>query len=187
MQEKPKPGRPRSRKSRDAILSAVRETLLGEGYAGLKMENIAARAGVGKATIYRWWPTRGALALEAAEPDISIGAVPETEDVLADVEAAIDQLIETFSRPIASVVIFAAIATGSNDPEMAEEFREKYVYPWRVSAAGAIRRATGGAEEAQVQFLLDVIVGTVFQRTLVMREPQTVGLKSRIMTLIFDR
>lgn len=151
------------------------------------MESVASRAGVSKATIYRWWPTRGALALEAAEPDISIGTVPETGDGLADVESAIDQLIDTFSRPVASVVIFAAIATGANDPEMAAIFREKYVYPWRVSAAEAIRRASGEREEAQVQFLLDVIVGTVFQRTLVMKEPKTEGLKYRLVSLIFER
>lgn len=186
MQEKPKPGRPRSQKARKAILSAVRETLLSDGYAGLRVESVAARAGVSKATIYRWWPTRGALALEAAEPDISIGTVPESLNPLADVETAIDQLIDTFSRPVASVVIFAAISPGANDPEMATIFRERYVYPWRVSAADAIRRATGGAEEAQIQFLLDVIVGTVFQRTLVMKEPRTEGLKYRLVSLIFS-
>jgi AcrR family transcriptional regulator len=185
VQKNPQPGRPRSEKARTAILDAVRETLLASGYSGLTMEAVASRAGISKATIYRWWPTRGALALEAAGGQIAIGTVPATDDPLADVESAIYQLNETFSRPLASVVIFAAIATGADDPEMAARFRAEYVYPWRVTAAEAIRRATGGEDDEAVQFLLDVIVGTVFQRTLVLKEPNTADLKWRLMALIF--
>ena len=99
MQEKPKPGRPRSQKARKAILGAVRETLLSDGYVGLRMESVAARAGVSKATIYRWWPTRGALALEAAEPDISIGTVPESVDALADMLGATADSVED-TKPV---------------------------------------------------------------------------------------
>lgn len=186
---RPKRGRPRSAKSREAILEAVRKMLLVDGYQRLTMEAVAAEAGVSKATIYRWWKTKGELALEAAEADISIGLVPETDDPRADVEAAIDQLIETFSRPLASVVIFAAITTSGNDPVMAQIFRDKYVYPWRASAASALVRALSEHENHsdKVQFLLDVIVGTVFQRTLVMKEPNTLGLKAKLIALIHPR
>ncbi len=187
--DRPKRGRPRSSKSREAILRAVRQRLLADGYLRLTMEAVAADAGVSKATIYRWWKTKGELVLEAAESDISIGHVPQTEDPRADVAAAIDQLVDTFSRPIASIVIFAAITTGGNDPVMAQVFRDKYVYPWRVSAAEALARALpeDGAEAHHVQFLLDVVVGTVFQRTLVLKEPNTSGLKRKLMTLVLPQ
>ena len=153
------------------------------------MEAVAAEAGVSKATIYRWWKTKGELVLEAAEADISIGLVPETDDSRADVEAAIDQLVDTFSRPLASIVIFAAITTGGNDPVMAQIFRDKYVYPWRVSAAEAMTRALpeDRADADKIQFLLDVVVGTVFQRTLVLKEPNTMGLKERLMGLVLPK
>ncbi|MCG6883365.1 MAG: TetR/AcrR family transcriptional regulator [Silicimonas sp.] len=185
--DRPKRGRPRSHTSREAILGAVRHRLLADGYLRLTIEAVAAEAGVSKATIYRWWKTKGELVLEAAEGDISIGLVPETNDPRADVEAAIHQLVDTFSRPLASIVIFAAIATGESDPVMAQIFRDRYVYPWRVSAAAAMVRALpeDRSEASEVQFLLDVIVGTVFQRTLVLREPNTVGLKGRLMSVIF--
>ena len=121
--------------------------------------------------------------------DISIGRVPQTEDPQADVAAAIDQLVDTFSRPLASIVIFAAITTGGSDPVMAQVFRDSYVYPWRVSAAEALARALpkDEADAQNVQFLLDVIVGTVFQRTLVLKEPIISGLKRRLMALIFSQ
>ena len=180
-------GRPRSEQSRAAILAAVRKLLLKNGYANLTIEAVARRAGVSKATIYRWWKTKGELVLEAAEQEIAIGTVPDTGDSRADMDAAIGQLIDTFTRPLASIVIFAAITTGGSDPKMAQIFRDRYVYPWRVSAFEALERARARGEVAaeDLHFLLDVIVGTVFQRTLVMKEPMIEGLKENLLGVIF--
>ncbi|MBF9030998.1 TetR family transcriptional regulator [Rhodobacterales bacterium HKCCE3408] len=184
--DRAKRGRPRSNQSREAIVDAVRRQLLSGGYDRLTLEAVAAEAGVSKATIYRWWKSKGELVLDAAADDISIGLVPETNEPRADVEEAIGQLVNTFSRPLASIVIFAAISTGGNDPVMAKVFRDNYVYPWRASAAVALARALPNGEDSaeDVQFLLDVIVGTVFQRTLVLKEPNTLGLKDRLMALV---
>ena len=184
--KQPSRGRPRSQKSREATLAAVRELLLAEGYSRLSMEGVAAHAGVSKATIYRWWSSKGELVLEAAQADISIGIVPDTGDAERDIACAIGQLIDTFSRPLASIVIFAAITTSGSDPKMAQIFRDRYVYPWRQSAAEALARANlpRGRSESDIQFLLDVIVGTVFQRTLVLREPKTSNLLKQLTALI---
>ena len=57
-------GRPRSDRAHRAILDAARELLMEEGFSGLRLEHVAARAGVGKATIYRHWASRQELALE---------------------------------------------------------------------------------------------------------------------------
>ena len=180
-------GRPRSERSKAAILAAVRKLLLKDGYANLTMEAVARGAGVSKATIYRWWKTKGELVLEAAEQEIAIGTVPDTGDSRADMDAAISQLIDTFMRPLASIVIFAAITTGGSDPKMAQIFRDRFVYPWRVSAFEALKRARerGEIPAEDLHFLLDVIVGTVFQRTLVMKEPMIEGLKENLLGVIF--
>ena len=180
-------GRPRSERSRAAILEAVRMLLLKTGYANLTIEAVARKAGVSKATIYRWWKTKGELVLEAAEQEIAIGTVPDTGDSRADMDAAIGQLIDTFTRPLASIVIFAAITTGGSDPKMAQIFRDRFVYPWRNSAFEALKRAQGRGEvlAQDLHFLLDVIVGTVFQRTLVMKEPMIDGLKENLLGVIF--
>ncbi len=180
-------GRPRSAQARQSIHSATRALLLQRGYARLTIEAVAARAGVSKATIYRWWGGKGELVLEAASPEISIGVVPDTGDSVADIDAAIGQLIDTFTRPLASIVIFAAITAGGNDPKMAQIFRDRYVYPWRVSAHEALLRAKERGEVAaeDIPFLLDLIVGTVFQRTLVVKEPMTEGLKANLLRVVF--
>lgn len=104
-------------------------------------------------------------------------------------DAAIGQLIDTFTRPLASIVIFAAITTGTSDPKMAQIFRDRIVYPWRVSAFEALERAKGRSEISteDLHFLLDVIVGTVFQRTLVIKEPMIDGLKESLLGIIFGR
>lgn len=161
--------------------------MLEVGYAELTIEAVARRAGVGKATIYRWWKTKGELVLEAAGEEIAIGTVPDTGDSRADMDVAIGQLIETFTRPLASIVIFAAITTGGSDPKMAQIFRDRYVYPWRMSAFQALERgrARGEVSAEDLHFLLDVIVGTVFQRTLVMKDPMIEGLKENLLGVIF--
>ena len=182
-------GRPRSERSKTAILAAVRKLLLRDGYSNLTIEAVAQEAGVSKATIYRWWGTKGELVLEAAEQEIAIGTVPDTGDSRADMDAAIAQLIDTFTRPLASIVIFAAITTGGSDPKMAQIFRDRFVYPWRVSAFEALERARGRGEISaeDLHFLLDMIVGTVFQRTLVVKVPMIEGLKENLLGIIFGR
>lgn len=86
-------------------------------------------------------------------------------------------------------MIFAAISTMERDPVMAQVFRDHYVYPWRRSAAAAIRRGVDRgdlAPDTDVGFLLDVVVGTVFQRTRVVEEPDTAGLSDRIVELVMS-
>ena len=72
---------------------------------------------------------------------------------------------------------------------MAQIFRDQFVYPWRISALEALERARGRGDVvvADLHFLLDVIVGTVFQRTLVMKEPMIDGLKKNLLGVILAR
>jgi AcrR family transcriptional regulator len=71
-----KRGRPRDERARQAILAATRDLLLADGYGALTVEGIARRAGVGRQTVYRWWPTKADVALEAmnAQAELEIAA-----------------------------------------------------------------------------------------------------------------
>lgn len=103
---------------------------------------------------------------------------------------AAQQLIETFSDRLAGIVIFAAIANLDDNPNMARIFRETAVGPWRQSAADAIQRGIDRGDfpaDIDVIFTLDVIVGTVFQRTLVLPEPMTDGLAGSIVDLLIPQ
>jgi AcrR family transcriptional regulator len=180
-------GRPRDPETQRSILEATRDLLLEVGYPGLTIEGVAAHAGAGKATIYRWWATKGELVLEAAADHLEIGVVPDTGDTRRDLLIAAEQLTATFSDRLAGIVIFTVIAGLDDDPKVAATFRDTWVYPWRKSAADAIERGMERGDlpaATDVQLVLDVVVGTVFQRTLVMRDPMTEGLPEAIVDLI---
>lgn len=180
-------GRRRDPGAQGAILRATRDLLLEVGYTGLTIESVARRAGVGKSTIYRWWATKGALVLEATAEHLAIGVVPDTGDTREDLVVAARQLIDTFSDRLASVVIFAVIAHLEDDPSMAVAFRDTWVYPWRRSAAEALERGIARGDlpaDLDVALCLDVLVGTVFQRTLVLAQPETEGLADALAAMI---
>jgi AcrR family transcriptional regulator len=184
-----KPGRPRDPETHEAVLEATRRILLAEGYHRLTFEAVASTAGTSRSTVYRWWPTTGALVLEAAADNLAIGRVPNTGDSTEDLRIAIRQLINTFSDPLAGIVIMAAIANLDNDTYMAARFREHVVYPWRSSATAAIERAVARgdlAAETDVQFILNVIVGTVFQCTITPATPMTEGLEESLLMLVLS-
>jgi AcrR family transcriptional regulator len=183
-----RPGRPRDQETQAAILDATRRLLLERGYHRLTFEAVASAAGTSRSTVYRWWPTRGALVLEAAAHHLRIGIVPDTGDSRRDVAIAIRQLIDTFSDRLAGIVILAAIANLDDDPSMATAFRDTTVYPWRTSAAAAIGRAVDRGElpaTTDVQFLLNVIVGTVFQTTITVATPMPDDLEDSLLELVF--
>jgi AcrR family transcriptional regulator len=180
-------GRKRDPEAQGAILQVTRDLLLELGYTKLSIEAVAHRAGVGKSTIYRWWPTKGALILEATSEHLEIGTVPDTGDTRRDLVTAAQQLIETFSDRLASIVIFAVIAQLDQDPLVAATFRDTWVYPWRESAARAIARGFERGDipsDADPDLLLDVLVGTVFQRTLVLSRPSADGLAEALVDMI---
>lgn len=180
-------GRHRDPEAQRAILQATRDLLLEVGYPGLTIEAVARRAGVGKSTIYRWWATRGALVLEATSEHLEIGVVPDSGDTRQDLLVAAQQLIDTFSDRLASIVIFAVIAHLEDDPSMAVAFRDTWVYPWRISAAAAIERGIARGElpaGTDPGLYLDVLVGTVFQRTLVVAQPDTQGLAEALVDVV---
>lgn len=185
-----KPGRPRDAETHHAVLVATRRLLLSEGYHNLTIEAVAQLAGTTRSTIYRWWPTRGALALEAAAEHLDIGTVPDTGGSVSDVRIAIRQLTETFSDPLAGIVIMAAIANIDGDDEMATKFRKEIVYPWRATAAGALDRAVERGDlpsDTDIQFVLNVIVGTVFQCTITPAQPTIEGMEDGLVRMVFGQ
>jgi AcrR family transcriptional regulator len=187
MKQPARRGRKRDPAAQFAILAATRELMLEVGYHRLSIEGVARRAGVGKATIYRWWPTKGSLVLEASAEHIAIREVTDSGETRTDLREAVQALIDVFVDPIARIVICAATAGLDDDPGMAAGFRSQTVYPWRQSATVAIQRGIGRGDlraDLDVALALDVLVGTVFQRTLVIATPAVIGLADMVADLI---
>lgn len=181
------PGRPRDERTHEAILAATRSLLLERGYASLTIDAVARRAGTAKTSIYRRWPNRGALVLAAAADNVRIGIVPDTGSTRGDLEAAVRQLATTFSDRIVGIVMLAVIANLDDDPTLSQRFRMETVGPWRASAEAAIRRGIERGDlpaDTDVTFTLDVIVGTVFQRTVIIPYPATAGMDRSLASLL---
>src|ERR1700737_355032 len=93
--------RRRSEKSRTAIVGATRELLLQRGFDGLTIEAVAARAGVGKQTLYRWWPSRPALVADVMleDADKILASIDHTDDLTADLVGWVRKLSASLTTP----------------------------------------------------------------------------------------
>jgi AcrR family transcriptional regulator len=125
----------RSEASRRAILTAAFE-LVGEiGYQRLTIEGIAARAGVGKQTIYRWWPSKGAVLFDAflalsEDPD-GDPALPDTGDLAADIKLVLRATVAELVDPRYDRPMRALTAAMLDDPELQAEYEQRLEAPIR--------------------------------------------------------
>ncbi len=136
-------GRPRSEKAQNAILEAAAELLLEQGLAAVSMDAVAARAGVSKATIYRWWPTKETLALDALYHEWA--SVPPAQDT------------------------GALRGEAQTDPAFAREYRARFLEPRRDQARTILRRAIGRGEipaDTKIEVALDLLYGPIYHRLL---------------------
>ena len=167
----PRRGRPRSEKARQAILHAAAELLLNHGLGAVSMDTVAERAGVSKATIYRWWPAKETLALDALENEWAVGAIdpPDTGTLRGDLLALLHpwaHLVTT--RPYARVIA-ALVTKAHTDPAFAGEYVAHLVTPRRDRARTAFARAADRGEippDPPVDVALDLIYGPLYHRLL---------------------
>ncbi len=168
-------GRRRSQRSHDAIVDATQELLVERGYRALTIEGVAARAGVGKQTIYRWWPSKAALALEAylAGSD-AVSQPPESGSTLEDVRALLHWLIDVLAQPIGGRVVAGLVADLQHDPDLAEGFHLEVVPARRSAMLAVLEHGRERGElraEADLELAVDTLHGAVFYRLLFSGEP----------------
>ncbi len=169
------PVRRRSTRSHRAILAATQELVVEHGYRALTIEGVAARAGVGKQTIYRWWPTRAALVLEAYLAGSDDTPLPRPRStVRADTRALLDWLVAVLSQPIGGRVLAGLVADLKDDPELAERFHRDVVPARRQAMLAALARGRERGElhdGADLELAVDTLHGAVFYRLLLSGEP----------------
>jgi AcrR family transcriptional regulator len=174
----PRRGRPRSERSREAILEAAATLLLDQGLDAVSMDVIAESAGVSKATIYRWWPTKESLALDALHDEWARtpGPTRDTGSLRGDLEALLLPWSRQLgTRPYARL-LGSFIAKAHSDPDFAVEYRARIVTPRRDAARPIFDRAIGRGEIASgidVDVCLDVVYGAVYHRLLHGHAPVT--------------
>ncbi|MEV0199111.1 TetR/AcrR family transcriptional regulator [Nonomuraea sp. NPDC050691] len=177
---KPDPTR-RSERSRHAILEAAR-TLIGEvGYGKVSIEAIAARAGVGKQTIYRWWPSKGAVVFESIlalseDPGGEGFALPDTGDLEADLKLVMRATAAEFADPAFEAPIRALTSEIVNDPDLAAQYEERLAGPLDEAKKARLRAAQEAgqlAADADLDLVLDVLYSPLYRRWLHRSGPLT--------------
>jgi AcrR family transcriptional regulator len=155
------PPRRRSERSRTAIVTATRELLLERGFDGLSIEAVAARAGVGKQTIYRWWPSRPALVADVMleDADKILASVRHTNDLAADLVGWVGKLASSLTTARGSAMLRTLTAAGMEHEDTAVKLRAGFSRPLHDSVRS--RLLADGIDEAAAESAADAIVGGV--------------------------
>ncbi|WP_246268269.1 TetR/AcrR family transcriptional regulator [Nonomuraea typhae] len=166
---KPNPAR-RSERSRQAVLDAARRLVSELGYEKVSIEAIAARAGVGKQTIYRWWPSKGAVIFDsflALSTDGESIRLPDTGDLEADLKTVMRATVAEFADPAFEAPIRALTLQVIGDPGLASLYREKLSDPVDEAKKERLRsgqRAGQLAADADLDLVLEVLYAPLYQR-----------------------
>ncbi len=175
---KPDPAR-RNERSRQAVLEATRELISEVGYAKISIEGIAARAGVGKQTIYRWWRSKGAVVFDsflALSEGADGMALPDTGDIEADLKAVMRATAAEFADPAFEAPIRALNLEIAGDPELAALYREKLAAPVDEAKKERLRsaqRAGQIAADADLDLALELLYAPLYQRWMLRTGPIT--------------
>ncbi|MFF5781400.1 TetR/AcrR family transcriptional regulator [Streptomyces virginiae] len=173
----------RSDRSRRAILDASL-ALVGEvGYNKLTIEAIAARAGVGKQTIYRWWPSKAAVLLDAsltlfgdAETEAEWAGFPDTGDLAADLKYVLRTTVDQFNDEKYDAPSRALTAAGATDPELGARFTEQLLEPQLALYEARLRTAVEAgllAPDTDLRLMVEMLVGPLTYRWLMRTAPLT--------------
>ena len=184
------PGRPRSEESRQSILRSTLKLLKQPGgFPELSIEAIAADANVGKTTVYRWWPTKAALAADSffasAEDELQF---PNTGSVQRDMSLQMRRVIRIF-RSDRGKVVAALLAGGQSDPDLLEAFRERFMWPKRRQAYQTLQRGIDRGElpaDSDKDLILDSLYGPIYMRFLIRHDKLAESFADELCGLVLQ-
>ena len=167
-------GRPRSEASRSAIIAAAKDLLRTIGLNRMSIEAVAEASGVSKTTIYRWWPSKGTLALDAYLEDMRAKVVaPDTGDGGEDLRRHAKAVIGFYAGEEGR--IFAQfMAEAQSDPHLAEAFRERFLSQRRATVKAIWRRGVARGDfraDIDADVAMDMIFAPIVYRLLAGHAP----------------
>jgi AcrR family transcriptional regulator len=159
-----------------AILDATRELLEERGFAGASIEAIAARAGVGKQTIYRWWPIRADLVLEVylERSERELPGPPAAGTVAEQVEALVRELVAILGGTDSGHVVAGLVAQAQLDPAFAIRFRDRFIARRREILATVLALGQQRGEvraDLDLDLAVDAFYGPIIYRLLFAHAP----------------
>ncbi|MFD6162354.1 TetR/AcrR family transcriptional regulator [Nocardia sp. NPDC060256] len=181
----------RSEEARRAVLEATDDLLVERGFAGLTIEGIAARAGVAKQTIYRWWPSKTEILLDAFTDDAAQHLTPpDSGDLIEDLRCQLRNLAEFLTTSDAGAVFRALAGQAQHDPEIATRLRADHLGKQRERDRLPLQRALDRGElppGTDIDFLVDQLVGPIYYRVLVTGEPVSPEFTDRLVAHVLRR
>lgn len=176
-------GRRRNEAARRAILDATAELLAAPGGAEVTIERIAAAAGVGKQTIYRWWPSKGAVVLEAvADRAQQAAPVSDTGTLAGDLEAFLTATFRAAGGAKMAPLLRASMAEAQHDPRIAEVMGE-FTRRRRAALMEILTRGRARGElpdDADLEMLVDQAFGVLWYRLMVRHAPVDAAAARRL-------
>ncbi|QMW66033.1 TetR/AcrR family transcriptional regulator [Mumia sp. ZJ1417] len=183
----------RSESSRRAILTAAFDLVQEVGYSGLSIEGIASRAGVGKQTIYRWWPSKGAVLFDAflmlSEGDDGDPALPDTGDLRADLALVLRATVDELNDPRYDVPMRALMLEIARDPALAATYAERLGEPMSALKKERLRSAQRAGElrdDLDLDVVVDLVWSPLFSRWLQRSGPLTHAYADGVVATALD-
>jgi AcrR family transcriptional regulator len=175
------PRRGRGRRPADEVrrevLAAAGEVLFDEGMAGFTIDKVASRSGASKMTLYKWWPSKGALALDGyfkrVEPEL---AFPDTGNIEADLRNQLHAFLRVIRDSPAGPAIAELIGQAQTDPELKAAYLERYSSPRRALAVAAMTEAKRRGQlraNLDPETVVDQLWGACYHRLLLPDQPLT--------------
>jgi AcrR family transcriptional regulator len=183
------PGRPKSDRARRAVLTAALELVRDNGYAALTIEGIAARAGVAKTTIYRSWPSKAAVVMDAvfAESDPRL-SFPDTGSAREDLRLQISRMATLFTEPAFGKPFVGLLADSQHDPVLADALHQRLITARRAGGAEVLRRGVERGElraDLDVHVAIDALYGAIYYRLLISHQPLSAEYARTVVDEVF--
>jgi AcrR family transcriptional regulator len=183
------PGRPRSSEADRAILSATVDLLVEAGYPGVTIEGVAARAGVAKTTIYRRWPSKAEMVVEAVREFAHKTPVEVDAGVRESLSQALTGLICGINRTHMAQVMTRLAVEMAHDEELAEAVRRGMIEPRRQASCALLRRGIEAGElraDIDLDLVSQMLGGPLMYRVLFTGEPVDEPLVRRTVETLMD-
>lgn len=180
-------GRPRSSRVDQAVLRTARELLTEAGYAGFSVERLAARAGVGKAAVYRRWSSRAEIVFAAVVSDLHAGSPEDTGSLRGDLEQQLTAFAGAVSEPVARRAFPGLIADLNDDHSLAARFAATVMEPAQARLAAVLDRAVARGElraRPDVPIVHSLLVGPLMAHLLLPLGTEPDGFASRVVASV---
>jgi len=182
-------GRRPTEEVRADVLAAAGRLLLEEGMERFTIERVAALSGASKVTIYKLWPSKGALALAGYFAQVqSVLGFPDTGDLEADLRAQLHSFVQLLTETPAGPVIRGLIAEAQRDPALMGAYLETYSGPRRAIAMARLESARHAGQlrdDVDAESVIDQLWGACYHRLLLPDQPLDAPFADRLVTNLF--